>query len=328
KEYLIDFDVDVATDNDVELRFNMGGSKDNVYIDNVILERVLQSDGIEDNLIQNGIFDSLKHWTTELNHAQAKFKVDEDGHFNVNITDVGDDTWTIQLYQEGVNIEKDATYELSFKAKSTIDRPILLQLEHNNDYTTYFAEDVLITDSWETYDYTFTMDHDSDTDTKFGFSFGGDGSGDIPSDKHDVYIDDVVLKKLEDQEAEDPDKENGDDEDSEAGDSDGDNDEGAETGDQDKDNGEGAETGDPDGDNDDEGTDTKNSDNENGDDEDSETEDQASPNIVDKDSDEGNKEGEKLPKTASSMFNWLIMGVILLVIGIALTLYKRRNPLS
>src|SRR5699024_8863620 len=186
----------------------------------------------------------------------------------------------------------------------TIDRPILLQLEHNNDYTTYFAEDVLITDSWETYDYTFTMDHDSDTDTKFGFSFGGDGSGDIPSDKHDVYIDDVVLKKLEDQEAEDPDKENGDDEDSEAGDSDGDNDEGA-------------ETGDPDGDNDDEGTDTKNSDNENGDDEDSETEDQASPIIVDKDSDEGNKEGEKLPKTASSMFNWLIMGVILLVIGIA-----------
>src|SRR5699024_11585836 len=83
KKYLIDFDVDVATDNDVELRFNMGGSKDNVYIDNVILERVLQSDGIEDNLIQNGIFDSLKHWTTELNHAQAKFKVDEDGHFNV-----------------------------------------------------------------------------------------------------------------------------------------------------------------------------------------------------------------------------------------------------
>src|SRR5699024_7355077 len=33
KEYLIDFDVDVVTDNDVELRFNMGGSKENVYID-------------------------------------------------------------------------------------------------------------------------------------------------------------------------------------------------------------------------------------------------------------------------------------------------------
>src|SRR5690625_4220141 len=348
KEYLIDFDVDVVTDNDVELRFNMGGSKENVYIDNVILERVLQSDGIEDNLIQNGIFDSLKHWTTELNHAQAKFKIDEDGHFNVNITDVGDDTWTIQLYQEGVNIEKDATYELSFKAKSTIDRPILLQLEHNNDYTTYFAEDVLITDSWETYNYTFTMDYDSDPDTKFGFSFGGDSSGDIPSDKHDVYIDDVVLKKLEDQETEDPDKDNGDDEGTETGDQDEDNDddEGTETGDQDEDNdddegtetgdqdedksdGEGTETGDQDEDKGDgEGTETEDQDEGNSDNEGTETEDQASPVIGDKDSDEDNKEGEKLPKTASSMFNWLVMGVILLVIGIGLTLYKRRNSLT
>lgn len=195
--HTIDFDVDLVTDNGVELQFNIGGSDDNVYLDNMELIRVLESDGLENNLIRNGIFDSLSHWTTELNHAQASFKVDDSGHFNVNIKDVGDDTWTIQLYQGGVNIEKDATYELSFNARSTINRPVLLQLEHNTDYTTYFAKDVSLTDSWETYNYTFTMDHDTDPATKFGFSFGGDGSEDIPSDEHDIFIDDVVLTKVE-----------------------------------------------------------------------------------------------------------------------------------
>ncbi|GAA4080946.1 carbohydrate binding domain-containing protein [Amphibacillus indicireducens] len=197
KEYSFKFNVDVVTDNDVELQFNIGGSDDNVYLDNVELTRVLASDGIEDNLIRNGIFDSLSHWSTEFNHSKAEFKVDEDGHFKVNITDVGYATWAIQLYQKGVNIEKDATYQLSFEARSTIDRPVLLNVENSTDYTKYLEETVSLTDSWETYNYEFTMNEETDPDTKFGFSFGGDGSDNIPSDEHDIFIDNVVLRKVE-----------------------------------------------------------------------------------------------------------------------------------
>src|SRR5699024_9570635 len=123
-KHSLDFVID--TDSSVELQFNLGGNDESVYIDNVFLERMLESDGIKDNLIKNGIFDSLQHWTTEFNHAQAEFKEDENGHFNVNITDPGDDTWTIQLYQKVDKLEKDATYELSFRAMSTIDRTVSL----------------------------------------------------------------------------------------------------------------------------------------------------------------------------------------------------------
>lgn len=214
KDHTIHFDVDVVTDNNVELQFNMGGSNENVYIDNVVLTRVLESDGVEGNLILNGIFDSLAHWTTEFNHSQAVFGVDENGHFKVNITDVGYDTWAIQLYQSGVYLEQGEDYELSLDARSTIDRPVLLQLEHGTDYTTYFAADLEMTEEWDTYKYTFTMDHDTDPNTKFGFSFGGDGTDNIPTDEHDIFIDNIVLKKVgeNDPPSEEPDLEPDEDE--------------------------------------------------------------------------------------------------------------------
>lgn len=199
RTYTFEFDVDVATDNNVELQFNLGGDDGDVYIDNVFLSRILAWDGIEGNLILNGIFDSLQHWTTELNHAQASFEVDEDGHFKVNITNPGTDTWTIQLYQDGIELENGASYELSFKARSTIERPVLLNLEHGGDYTKYFSVNIPLSDSWETYHYQFTMDHETDLNTKFGFSFGGDGTDAIPVDEHDIYIDDIVLLKLEEE---------------------------------------------------------------------------------------------------------------------------------
>lgn len=203
REYILDFDVNVVTDNDVELQFNLGGEDTDVCIDNVHVGRVLESDGIEGNLIRNGIFDSLMHWTTEMNHSAAKFRVDD--HFNVNITDPGQDTWAIQLFQTGINLEEGATYDISFKARSTADRPILLQLENEIDYTKYFSKNIGLTDSWETYNYRFTMENVTDFNTKFGFSFGGDGTGNIPSIEHDIYLDNVVLTKFEESEA--PDKE-------------------------------------------------------------------------------------------------------------------------
>lgn len=291
--YTVDFDVDVITDNDVELQFNLGGNDSNVYLDNVHIGRVLESDGIEGNLIRNGIFDSLTHWQTENNHSEAEFRVGE--HFNVNITDPGTDTWAVQLYQTGVPVEQGETYDISFRARSTKDRPVLFQLENNTDYTTYFTENVEMTDSWETYTYRFTMDYETDLDTKFGFSFGGDGTDNIPSIEHDIFLDNIVLTKVEESEVPDED----DTEESGAGDS----------------NTEDSNIKD---------SDTESS---NIEDQDTEkpTEDKSDLEVTETEFTETEEEDESdLPDTGMATTNYVGIGLSVILLGIALALFNQK----
>lgn len=200
EQYTVDFSADVVTDNNVELRFNIGGSDENVFIDNVVLNRVLGSDGIENNIIRNGIFDSLAHWSTENNHSTASFGVGDEG-FQVNITDAGYDTWAIQLYQRGVALEEGENYLVSFDARSTTERPIIFHIEHATDYTDYFATNIDLAEEWTTYNYEFTMGEPSDSDSKFGFSLGGANEQvDFRFIEHDIFINNVVLTKVEDEE--------------------------------------------------------------------------------------------------------------------------------
>lgn len=308
--YTLDFDVDVETDNDVELQFNLGGNDSNVYIDNVHIGRVLESDGIEGNLIRNGIFDSLTHWTTEMNHSVAEFRVDD--NFNVNITDPGYDTWAIQLFQTGINLEEGATYDISFRARSTVDRPILLQLENNSDYTTYYSKDVEINDSWETYNYRFTMDHETDLNAKFGFSFGGDGTENIPSIEHDIFLNNIVLTKVDENEA--PDEENPDEKDPDV----------EEPGVEDPDTEEpGA------GDSNTEDPNIKDSDTEspNIEDQDTEkpTEDKSDLEVTETESTETEEEDDDLPNTGMSTVNFIGIGFSVIILGIALAFFNKKT---
>lgn len=300
KQYEIYFDVEVETGNNVELQFNLGGSNENVYLDNVELTRVLEWDGIENNLIKNGIFDSLAHWSTEFNHSEAKFSVDENGHFKVNITDVGYDTWAIQLYQLGVNLEQGETYQVSFDAKSTIERPILFHMEHKTNYTKYFDTKIDLNDEWTTYQYEFTMTEVTDPDTKFGFSFGGDGTNQIPNIEHDILVDNIVLTKVVDIDDNDP-TIPGDEEEVVPGD-------GEETTPTDEDP-------------------VQVDDNETTPEEVDEptTDDEGKSDESTKDADNG----QRLPETATGLFSTIFIGVILITTGLAIVfITKRRTRIS
>lgn len=211
KTYEFEFNMDEITDKNTQIKFNLGGSDKDVYLDNVFLRRIAATDGIEGNLIKNGIFDSLEYWNAEAyDPASAVLKNNDEGQFEADIGKVGAEGWQIQLYQDGLKIEKGATYEVSFKAKSTIDRTVLVQIQHNgsadNDWTGYFANTASLTHTLDTYTYTFTMDKYTDPIARFSFALGNDLSGNTPDVEHNVYIDNVIVRKIasEDPIEEDP----------------------------------------------------------------------------------------------------------------------------
>ncbi|GAE32786.1 carbohydrate binding domain-containing protein [Alkalihalobacillus hemicellulosilyticus] len=311
EEYTLHFTMEAENDNDSTLQFNMGGNEGDVYIDNVFLER-LQLDFEVGNLLENGTFEGLAGWRAEaFNPGAATFSVEE-GQAKVAITNIGTDDWNIQLFQHGVNIEQDATYEVSFDAKSTVDRPLRVQIQRNgeedNIWTEYFDQTVSLTDSLETYTFEFTMTEPSDPLSKFGFALGKDADGLTPAEVHDVFIDNVSVRKVENPGTDpdtDPGTDPGTDPDTDPG-ADPDTDPGADP-DTDPDTDPGADPGtDPGADPDtDPGTDPS-----------------TDPSTEDKEA------GEELPSTATSLYNYLLIGILVLATGVVVYVRTRRKVIE
>lgn len=86
------------------------------------------------NLIRNGDFRSLEGWLTigqgvNLYHSEdpgrADFKA-EDGTLRIAIRNEGISIWSVMVYQKvEVELEKGATYEVGFRARSDAERQIV-----------------------------------------------------------------------------------------------------------------------------------------------------------------------------------------------------------
>ncbi|WP_218244149.1 hypothetical protein, partial [Pseudomonas sp. 2995-3] len=64
ERHSVQFIMGADTDHNSVLQFNLGGNDNDVYIDNVFLER--QRLGVEvGNLLENGAFESLAGWRAE-----------------------------------------------------------------------------------------------------------------------------------------------------------------------------------------------------------------------------------------------------------------------
>jgi len=341
KEYTLDFTNDAETDNQSELQFNIGGNSNDVYIDNVFMKR-LPLEQVEGNLVKNGIFDGLANWRAEAyNPGKATFTVNEDGQAKAAITDIGTADWNIQLFQQGINVEQDATYEVSFDAKSTVDRPLRVQLQHNgeedNNWTGYFDQVVDLTDTLQTFTYTFKMTEPTDASAKFGFALGKDADGFTPAEIQDVFIDNVVIKKVEDNSnpenppgTEDPGTEDPGTEDP------GTEDPGTEdpgTGDPGTEDPGTEDPGTEDPGTEDPGTEDPGTEDPGTEDpgtEDPGTEDPGTKDPGTKDPEkQGENSGDKqiLPNTATSTFNLLALGLLVVMLGSVLAVKARRNKL-
>ncbi len=180
-------------ESSVELLFTKPGT---YYVDNVFLT--------EAALIKNGSFNAgLAGFSPYIyDSVNANYVIDNmngnDNTFAITIDDTVADTddncWYIQLNQDGVTLEKGKTYTVSFKAKSSIDRVIKYSLqEFEGNWTNYSGTgSVEIGPEWKTFTHTFTMESDTDTNTRFNITMGS-VDGIRITEKHDVFIDDIEL---------------------------------------------------------------------------------------------------------------------------------------
>jgi len=170
------------------------------YLDNVRL--------VENAMIKNGSFDAGLVGFAPYVHSNisASYVVDNmngnDNAFAITIEDtVAEDaanSWYVQLNQDGVNLEKGKNYRISFRAKSSIARKISYALQqYEGDWTNYSGTGAVnLTSEWQTFTNEFTMTSESDPATRFNITMGS-VDGERITQKHVVYIDDIVLEEIE-----------------------------------------------------------------------------------------------------------------------------------
>lgn len=108
--------------------------------------------------VQNGSFKFGKtYWTLDLPGGSAKMTFPEEegnAYCNISATDVGTESWHIQLYQTGTSFEAGKTYELSFKARSDFGRSVSAGFEDvSNGYAMLISgyQSELLTSDWTEY---------------------------------------------------------------------------------------------------------------------------------------------------------------------------------
>ncbi len=192
-----------AAGQSVEFKITSAGT---YYLDDIRLE--------EDALIKNGSFNAgfTGYQPYVEGSASASYVVDsqkEDHAANFGISDTGDADWKIQLKQNNVEMEEGQWYRLSFKAKSTLDRKLMYAIQRDGsthktpeggeDWTPYCQNTVDLTGEWQTITREFQMKEPDDAGSILSISMGAVGGKQI-KEKHDIYIDDILLEKIPPQE--------------------------------------------------------------------------------------------------------------------------------
>lgn len=142
------------------------------------------------NMLLNGDFSSLgMNWNASVDAAANATFDFSTKQAKVSITNGGTEEWHVYLGQERLNIEQGASYTVTFKAQSNINRTIqALVCMSAAPYDAYSNIEIFnLTSTMSEYSFTFTMT--KTTDPLAGFEF------DLGKAAGDIVIDDVVLVK-------------------------------------------------------------------------------------------------------------------------------------
>lgn len=159
--YTVSFEMTKEMDDlNGQLIFNMGGAAANVYMDDVRLDQTssyVDYSDVDLSPLKNGDFSKgLVDWS-EYIHLDAIAKVEVvDEELNVDITNAGNETWSVLAEHPGLELVKGITYELSFDAKSSLPRNIEVTLE-NASYYRYLSEEVSLSEDYNKFTYQFEM---------------------------------------------------------------------------------------------------------------------------------------------------------------------------
>lgn len=156
------------------------------YANAMVNQPILSANG---NLVTQGSFDEVSNaWVTWTGDGGAfDFSV-EDGTAKLDITGKGPNNWSNQFYQANIPMVAGKTYELSFKAWSTVARDITVEFSDTSGGSAKF--DITATEA--VYKKQFTVD--SSKPLKLNFLIGkGVTEFDTP---HTLYLDDIEIREV------------------------------------------------------------------------------------------------------------------------------------
>ena len=184
------------TDTTIDLELLLGTNGATIFVDNVYVK--------ENAVVVNGNLDrGMSGWELYA-HPNANCSseiVEEDGNKMVAITieKTGNMDWHIQFKQNGCLLEKGKQYKISLKAKSDLERMIMLALQGDESKDWFPYSNTLkfkVVPEWQDYEWTFTMGRDTDPNVIFTISMGS-VSDKIINQKHTVMIDSIKVEEME-----------------------------------------------------------------------------------------------------------------------------------
>ncbi len=127
---------------------------------------------------------------------------DNTNGFSIKISDTGSEDWHIQLKKNGVKVENGKWYQVTFDAKSSIERSIIFSMQRDGtadeDWRSYSGnKTVQLGNEWKPYTIYFRMTDDTDEKAIYNFSMGTVGGNKIRQ-QHTVNIKNMKLNELED----------------------------------------------------------------------------------------------------------------------------------
>ncbi|MCM3630906.1 carbohydrate binding domain-containing protein [Paenibacillus glycanilyticus] len=170
----------------------------NGYGDAVITQQVFAGDG---NLVLNGSFTNgttnWEAWKGADDYSSILVE-DEKAKIQINYNGGLDPqwhvpyTWSTQFMQSGIKLKAGKTYELSFKASSTANRPILVELTgyNNNQQVAFF-----ITGDEAVYSKVLKPTADITLTVKYLLGNVINGDQVTPDGEHTITIDEVAVRE-------------------------------------------------------------------------------------------------------------------------------------
>lgn len=136
--------------------------------------------------------------------AQASYAVDElseGGALGFDISDTADEAWKINLKQRNIRLEKGKWYQISFDAKTSLNRDVEIELRKDSlsdsERTSYSGAQVFgISKGYLTFSHTFKMEEETDENAVLCIELGNVSDSPIKK-QHTVYIDNITLEEVE-----------------------------------------------------------------------------------------------------------------------------------
>jgi hypothetical protein len=170
------------------MNFNVVGTGESYYVDDIKFIGVITvpPPAAGSELVTNGSFASgVEGWT-----GAAAVADNVASYFAANVASAGD-PWSVNLSQV-MTLEPGVDYEVTFSARASQDRTMLVGLGFNHSPWAANTEEVSLTAEWTDFTYTINTTDDGDQGP-----FGDDDSRvlfDMGADVGEVHIDNVSVK--------------------------------------------------------------------------------------------------------------------------------------